>query len=114
MKNCRKVFQKRDGASFEQIRESKVNHVYKEIKFHIFFDMNMDDNFIRKARFIVGVNMTDLPSSIAYSIVISIDSVRIGFLLESLNNLDMCTMGIGNSYLNFECKERCGVNLDHI
>ena len=46
------------------------------------------------------------PSSITYSSIVSRESVRIEFLLESLNDLDIFTCDIGNAYLNSKCREK--------
>ena len=40
------------------------------------------------------------PSSITYSSIVSRESVRIAFLLESLKDLDIFACDIGNAYLN--------------
>jgi len=41
-----------------------------------------------------------------YSSVVSRDSVRIGFLIAALNNLDLVAADIGNAYLQAETKEK--------
>jgi hypothetical protein len=50
--------------------------------------------------------MTDPPSSITYSSVVSRDSVRIAFILASLNGLSLSATDIGNAYLNAEAREK--------
>jgi hypothetical protein len=54
---------------------------YKKIPCHVVFDVKMD--FTRKARFVAGGHMTDPPSTITYSSVVSRESVRIAFLLAA-------------------------------
>jgi hypothetical protein len=49
------------------------------------FEVKMD--FTRKARFVAGGHMTDPPTEITYSSVVSRDSIRIGFLIAALNEL---------------------------
>ena len=71
---------------------------YKWIRCHMIFDVKMD--FTRKARFVAGGHMTDPPSTITYSSVVSRDSVRIAFLLAALNDVDILATDIGNAYLN--------------
>jgi len=44
--------------------------------------------------------MTNPPSAITYSSVVSRDSVRIAFLLAALNEIDLLATDIGNAYLN--------------
>jgi len=62
------------------------------------FDVKMD--FTRKAIFVAGGHMTNPPSAITYSSVVSRDSVRIAFLLAALNEIDLLATDIGNAYLN--------------
>lgn len=70
---------------------------YKWIKCHMIFDVKMD--FTRKARFVAGGHMTNPPTSLTYSSVISRDSVRIAFLLATLNDIDILAADVGNAYL---------------
>jgi hypothetical protein len=48
--------------------------------------------------------MTDAPSSITYSSVVSRDSVRIALMVAALNDLDILSADIGNAYLNAETR----------
>jgi len=67
-------------AAFKFLEEDENVPVgYKWIRCHMIFDVKMD--FTWKARFVAGVDMTDPPSSITYSSVVSRDSVRIAFML---------------------------------
>jgi hypothetical protein len=77
---------------------------YQEIDCHMIFDIKMD--LTRKARFVAGVHMTETPTSITYSSVVSRDSVRIAFLIAALNDLDIMACDISNTYLNAPCKEK--------
>ena len=70
------------------------------------FDINMDGKFTRKAILVADVHTTALTSSITYSSVVSRESVRIAFLLESLNDLDIFACDIGNAYLYAKCREK--------
>jgi hypothetical protein len=69
------------------------------------FDVKMD--FTHKARFVAGGHMTDPPSSITYSSVVSHESVRIAFTIAALNDMDVLCADIGNAYLNAPCQEKC-------
>ncbi len=51
------------------------------------FDVKMD--LTRKAHFIAGGYMTDPPSSITYSSLVSHDSIHIAFLLATLNDINI-------------------------
>jgi hypothetical protein len=77
---------------------------YKWIRCHMIFDVKMD--FTRKARFVAGGHMTDPPSAITYSSVVSRDSVRIAFLLAALNDVPILATDIGNAYLNANPREK--------
>jgi hypothetical protein len=77
---------------------------HKEIPCHIIFDIKMD--FTRKARFVAGGHKTDPPTSLTYSSVVARDSVRIGFLIAALNDLDIMAADIGNAYINADVHEK--------
>ena len=57
-------------------------------------------NFTRKERFVAGGHRTEAPMSITYSRVVSRDSVKIAFLVATLNDIDIMACDIGNAYLN--------------
>ena len=67
------------------------------------FDIKMDGKFTRTARSVANGNTTVPTSSITYSSVVSRESVRIVFLLPSLNDLDIfaCDTLIKNAERNF-------------
>jgi len=68
------------------------------------FDVKMD--FTRKAHFVTGGHMTDPPTSITYSSAVSRNSVRIAFMLATLNGLSLCATDIGNAYPNADAGEK--------
>ena len=70
------------------------------------FDINIDRKFTRKARLVSDVHTTAAPSPITYSSVVSRESVRITFLLASLNDFDIFACDIGNAYLNSKSREK--------
>jgi hypothetical protein len=82
----------------------KVPPGYTFIRCHMNFKVKMD--FTRKARFVAGGHMTDPLVIMTYSSVVSRDSVRIGFLLAALNDLDLVAADIGNAYLQASTKEK--------
>ena len=69
------------------------------------FDVKMS-GLVRKVHLVAGGHTTDTPSSITYSSVVSRDSVRIAFLVATLNDLDMMSVDIGNAYLKAPNKEK--------
>ena len=86
-----------DGKTREEAKQKLIG--YQEVRCHMIFDVKMS-GLTRKARLVAGGHMTDTPSSITYSSVVSHDSVRITFLVAALNDLDIMSADIGNAYLN--------------
>ena len=77
---------------------------YKEITCHLIFDLKLD--MTRKARYVAGGHLTEVPISMTYSSVVSCDSVRIGFLVAALNDLNLLAGDIQNAFLSAPTKER--------
>jgi hypothetical protein len=77
---------------------------YKRIPMWIIFDVKMD--FRRKARLVAGGHVTDPPTWDTFSSVASRESVRTGFLLAALNDLELVSVDIGNAYVNATCREQ--------
>ena len=63
----------------------------------------------RKARFVAGGHMTEAPTSLTYSSVVSIDSVKIAFLIAAFNDIYILECDIENAYLNTEFRENSGL-----
>jgi hypothetical protein len=76
----------------------------KYIRCHMISDLKLD--LTHKACFMAGGHMTDPPTSLTYSSVVSRDSVRLAFLITALNELDVLTADLGNAYLNADTKEK--------
>ena len=70
------------------------------------FDVKMGENFRRKARLFEGGHMTESPSSITYSSVVSRYSIRIILTIAALNGLDILACDIYNAYLTAKCREK--------
>jgi hypothetical protein len=77
---------------------------HKRIPIRMIFEIKMD--FSRKARLVAGGHLTDPPTSLTYSSVVSWESVRIAFLIAALNDLDVLMSDVGNAYLNAATKEK--------
>mmetsp|Transcript_2147 Transcript_2147/g.3294 ORF Transcript_2147/g.3294 Transcript_2147/m.3294 type:complete len:1178 (+) Transcript_2147:1032-4565(+) len=77
---------------------------YLLIPHNIIFEIKMD--FTRKARLVAGGHKTAPPTELTYSSVVSGESVRIGFLLAALNDVDIVAADVGNAYLNAFTKEK--------
>jgi hypothetical protein len=77
---------------------------YTKITLHMVFDIKID--FTRKARLVAGGHLTQVPSHLTYSSVVSRESVRIMFLIAALNDLQVLSADIGNAYLNAPNREK--------
>jgi hypothetical protein len=82
----------------------KVPPGYTEITCHLVFEVKFD--LRRKARYVAGGHLTSTPAHLTYSSVVSRESVRIGFLIAALNDLDIWAADIQNAYLNAPTKEK--------
>ena len=66
----------------------------------IIFEALVKCDLPRKARLVAdGHRHKDVPLHLAYSYVASRQSVRMGFLLATLNDLDIMACDIGNAYI---------------
>jgi len=90
--------------AFDIRTESQAPPGYKLIPHRIIFEIKMD--FTRKARLVAGGHKTDPPAQLTYSSVVSRESVRIGFLIAAMYDLDPQAADIGNAYLNATTKEK--------
>ena len=96
---------KNSKVAFELLaRGEKAPVGYKEITCHLIFDLKLD--MTHKARYVAGGHLTEVPTSMTYSSVVSRDSVRIGFLIAALNGLNLLAGDIQNAFLSAPTKER--------
>jgi hypothetical protein len=105
MKKVMVAFKFDDGSTSEQVRLDKTAYAaFQEIRSHMIFNAKMD--LTRKAHFVAGGHMTETPTSITYSSIVSRDSVRIAFLIAALNDIEIMACDIGNAYyLITPCRE---------
>ena len=82
---------------------------YQNITYHMIIDVKMGKCFRRKARFVVDGHKTNTPTAIAYSSVVSRDSIRIALTIEVLNDLDVLACDIQNNYISAHRRERVWV-----
>jgi len=106
MTNVRVAFEKLDNVSQDQMRTGKIKPGYSYCSTHMILDIKMDGAFTRKARLVADGHKTKPPASVAYSSVVSRDSVRIALTITSLNSLQVSACDIGNAYLNAACREK--------
>ena len=96
MANCR--------IAFEVLEEGESAPVgYTQITCHLIFDVKLD--LTRNARYVAGGHLTDPPTSMTYASVVGRETVRIAFLIASLNDLKILAGDIQNVYLNAHTKE---------
>lgn len=62
--------------------------------------------FSEEARMLAGGHMTESPSSLTQSSVISRDSVRVTITIAALNGLSTWSCDIRNAYLTATCREK--------
>ena len=77
---------------------------FTEITCNLIFEVKFD--LQRKTRYVAGGHLSDLPSSITYSRVVSQESIQIAFLVAALNRLDVLAADIQNAYLNAPTEEK--------
>ena len=77
---------------------------WTKIRCHMNFEVKID--LRRKARYVAGGHLTDPPTSMTYSTVVSRESVRIAFLIAALNGLEVLAGDIQNAYLNAPTSEK--------
>jgi len=73
---------------------------YTQIDLMTVFDVKMD--LTRKARICARGDQNDPPVSVTYASVVTRESIRLGFLLASLNRLDILAADIAGAYLKCE------------
>ncbi len=84
--------------------DEKVPPGYKYIELLTVFDIKMD--LTRKTRICARGDQTDTPPSVTYASVVTRESKRIGFVLASLNDLEVLTADVAWAYLNASCAEK--------
>jgi len=77
---------------------------YTKIPYHMVFDVKFD--LQRKAQLVAGENHTVTPREDIFSGVVGMETVCVGFLLATMNGLDICTTDIGNAFLYGHTKEK--------
>ena len=99
MKNVQPAFE-----LFEGIKDD-IPIGYQKIECHMIFDVQLGDNLLSEARFVVGGHKKVAPNSIIYSSILYCDSVLIALTIAALNGLDILACDIKNEYLTANCRE---------
>jgi Reverse transcriptase (RNA-dependent DNA polymerase) len=105
MLNVRAAFAVFIGGTMRDVMERRALVGYTKINCHMIFDVKME-SLTRKARFVAGGHMTQVPESETYSSVVSRESVRITLFLTSLDELEVSAADVGNAYINAKCREK--------
>ena len=77
---------------------------YTGIPYHVVFDVKVD--LRRKARLVAGGNCTSPPKEDVYSGVVGLETIRLGFTLAAINQLEVCAADVGNAYLYGKTNEK--------
>ena len=84
-------------------RHGKPHVTYTKITYYLVFDLQLD--MTTKAQYMAEGNLKDVPTYMIYSSVMSCVAVHIGFLMYSLNGLDILARDIINYFLESPQKE---------
>ena len=97
-------------------QEGTVNDLvgYQQITGHMIFYVKLGKNFRRKAWYIADGHKTDTPSLVTYSTVVSRDSVQICLTIAAMNDLEILSGDIENTYLSAPCRLRAGPEFGHL
>ncbi len=90
--------------TFRELGDEPIPPGFKKIPYQMIFDVKFD--LRRKARLVAGGHMTDPPKDDIYSGVVGMEAIRTGFLLATLNNLQVCAADIGNAFLYGKTREQ--------
>jgi hypothetical protein len=92
--------------TFRVVEHGKPMHKgYKRIPYEMVFHVKFDGHL--KSRLVAGGHLTDkLPKEGMFSSVVSMEAVRLGFIISHLNHLMVCAGDIGNAFLYVKCKEK--------
>jgi hypothetical protein len=71
---------------------------YKRIPYHLVLDVKVDGCL--KSRLVAGGHRKDPPKEDVFSSIVSMEVVRLGFLLVRMNGLKVCAGDVGNAFLN--------------
>ena len=78
---------------------------YKRIPYQIVFDVKFDGR--KKSGLVAGGHRTPhVPKEEVFSGVVSMEAVRLGFIMAHLNGLQVCAGDIGNAFLNGTTREK--------
>ena len=91
-----------DFKEFEGNKED-VPIGFQQITCYMIFNIKLGENFQKKARLVGGGHQTIALVSITYLSAVSRDLVQIALTVAAMNDLDILTCNIQNSYLTAKC-----------
>ena len=78
---------------------------YTRIPYHLIFDVKFDGR--RKCRLVAGGHRTpDVPQEEVYSGVVAMETIRLAFLIASLNGLQVCAADVSTAFLYGKTREK--------
>ena len=84
-----------DFQVYRTINTDETLEGYQKLPYHVVFDVKFD--LRRKARLVVGGDHQTGPKDESYSGVVSLTTIRILFLLATINKLHLLAADIGNA-----------------
>ena len=75
----------------------KIPPEHHFMRCHMIFDININ-TFKSKSGYVAGTQMTETPSSITYTIVVSHEIICIELMVDALNDLDVFTSDVQNKH----------------
>ena len=114
-RNGNKGWQESIKVELDQIKDYKVFRVlpddqpmppgFKRIPYHLVFDVKFDGRL--KSRLVAGGHRSpDVPREDIFSPVVSMEAVRLGFLMAKMNDLKVCAGDVGNAFLYGKTREK--------
>ena len=98
--------QLKDYQTFKEIPDGQpIPKGYKRVPYHLVFDVKFDGRL--KARLVANGNRTpQVDPEDVFSGVVSMEAVRLGFILAEMNDLLVCAGDVGNAFLYGKTKEK--------
>src|SRR5574339_1275246 len=95
----KEISQLHESETFKVLDDNeKIPKGYKVIPYHCIYDVKFDGR--RKCRLVAGGHMTDPASEDVFSGVVSMETVRMAFIIAELNGLVIVAGDVGKAYLN--------------
>jgi hypothetical protein len=90
--------------AFEFKDDDQMPAGHQHIDCHMVFDVKI--TLDRKARYVAGGHQTEPTKEVTFASVVSRDSIRLGFLVAALNDLEVLSADISGAYLNAKAAEK--------